>query len=216
MTERQRLETFDVMLWMHSWNFFTAFATKHFINTQFYGRGEAERRTLYARNPANTICYRSNSTMMESSIVAIAEYLKQEDRREPIDLAGDDRRELRKHRIVLSHPANVEFTETEVQNFYAAGMHNKDPVAERIWRVRAAVIDRLVQLGSSNIRPIEVVAQLGTFEIIEGALNNSLERGATPFSRAETQESVPRYFKQVETALRQRCETVPTSKSPSA
>lgn len=201
LTELQRIEILDVMINLHTSNCLTGLATKHYLNQQFYGRTDAEKKLMFKTNVANTFGYKANSALIESSVVGIVEHFKSEDKLQKLNLDVPDIEELRKHRIVISHPANVNFTDQKVQQFYDADLHYKDSKALRVLRVRDAVIAKLRELGSARVYPNKVTIQLGTVELSHGALLASLKDGNIPTSIPEMANAVKAYFEEYEQAL---------------
>ncbi|MBK9321373.1 MAG: hypothetical protein IPM97_00185 [Bdellovibrionaceae bacterium] len=202
MTELQRLELLDSLIWMNARNALTALATEHYLNHQFYGLPEDERRKAYKTNVANTFPYQANDAVIDTSVVKIVEHYKSEDKMSPLPLQITDIEELRKHRIIISHPANAKFSDPDVQKFYDAGLHYKDPKAIRLWRVREAIIQKLTELGSTKIYPNEMTVQLGTVELIHGVISSSLAEGQAAPPLPEVAKSVYPYFKKYEEAIR--------------
>lgn len=204
MNEIQRLEFADSILWTSSRNALTALATQHFLNRQFYGLPEGERRKSFKTNVANSYLYQANEAVIERSIVCAVEHLREEHKRKELPLAADDLEELRKHRIVISHPANIKFSDPEVQKFYDNDGHYKDPTAVRIWRLRQTLLIELTKLGSSQETkfPNQVTVQLGTCELIYGAMSVSLNETEQKPNFTELQKSVFEYFKKFEDAIR--------------
>ena len=202
MTELQRMELLDGMIWMNARNALTALAIEHYLNHQFYGLPEEERKKAYKTNVANTFPFKANDAIIDTSIVNIVEYYKSEDKMLALPLQIPDIEELRKHRIIISHPANVKFSDPEVQKFYDADLHYKDPKAIRLWRVREAIIQKLKELGSTKIYSNEVIVQLGTVELIHSAISSSLADGQVPPPLPEMAKSVHPYFKKYEESIK--------------
>jgi hypothetical protein len=203
-TELQRLEMLDSLLWMSSHNALTALATKHFLNRQFYGISEDERKKAYRTNVANNILYRGNEALIDTSIVEMVEHIKYEDKIAKLTFLPPDFEELRKHRIIVSHPGNVQFSDPKVQKFYDDDLQYKDPKAIRIWKLRDAFLSHLKTLGSNREQsfPNQVVIQSGTIELIHGAISLSLKPGEPQPSWEELWKIVPDYFKKYEEAIR--------------
>jgi hypothetical protein len=210
MTEIQRLELLDSRRWMQTFYSLSALATEHYVNHQFYGLPEEERKKAYKTNVANNIVYVANNALIESSIVGLVETIRGEDKREALPLTFSDLEELRKHRIVISHPANVKFSDPEVQKFFDDRSQYKDPKAVRIWRTRQQLLDRLTKLGSSREKqfPNSVTVQTGTIESIYTMLNVSLQSGQTPFLMKDLAVSVPTYFQKYEEGIRKFASTL--------
>ncbi len=204
MTEIQRLEFIDGILWTCSRNALTALATQRFLNRQFYGLPEEERRKVYKTNVANSYLYQANEAMIKRSIVEIVEHLREEHRRQALPLAEDDLEELRKHRIVISHPANIKFSDPEVQKFYDNDSHYKDPTAVRIWRLRQTLLNELTKQGSPQETkfPNTVTVQLGTCELIHGAMSVTYNESEPKPRLEDIQTSVFNYFKKFEEVIR--------------
>jgi hypothetical protein len=201
MTELQRMEFLDGLIWSYSRNGLTALATEHYLNHQFYGLPEEERKKVYKTNVANTFPYQANDALIDSSIVHIVECFKSEEKMGVLPIQIPDLEELRKHRIVISHPSTVKFSDPKVQTFYEADQHYKDPKAIRLWRVREAMIEKLRELDSTKIFPNEVVVQLGTVELIHGAISSSLAEGQVAPPMPEIAKSIFPYFKKYEQAI---------------
>ena len=118
MTELQRLQFLDFSVLTATRNGLTALATKHYLDRQFYGLSEEKRTQVFRTNPANNFLYQANEAMINTSIVKLVEVIKAEDRRGKLPFHIPDFAELRRHRIVLSHPGNIFFDEPEVQKFF--------------------------------------------------------------------------------------------------
>ncbi|QLY24898.1 hypothetical protein [Bdellovibrio sp. KM01] len=210
MNELQRLEMLDTILWLHSRDVLTAIASKGFLNWQFYGLPEEERARTFKTNVANNILYRNNEAMITAGTVSISEHLqdilKQRKRTGLLALPfpEEDVEELRKHRHVLSHSANVAFRDPAVQKFYEEGRHWKDFSAKRIWRVREALLKYLTALGSNRdvSLPNDVVVQLGTCQFIQSALAISYLDGVAPPPMSEVAPLVYQYFEKFNEALK--------------
>lgn len=202
MNELQRIEWLDSLIWMHARNGLTALATEHYLNHQFYGLPEDERKKAYKTNVANTFLYQANDALIDTSIVKVVEQFKSEDKISKIPFEIPDMEELRKHRIVISHPSNIKFSDPDVQKFYDADLHYKDSKAVRLWRVRDVIIKKIEEKGGTVKFPNEITVQLGTLELIHGAIASSAADGQMPPPLPEMAKSVYPYFKKYEEAIR--------------
>jgi hypothetical protein len=201
MTVLQELELLDAMLWIASNNAFTALATKHFLNQQFYGLPDEEMKKVYKTNVANNILYAGNSALLDSSVVDFYEHiLWHNDKRDP-KFPSDDLTELRKHRVIISHSATIEFKDPKVQTFYKDGKQYRDNIAVRVWRIRSSVLSKIADLGGAARPPLQIIPQVGTAELIWHALNLSLKPESKPFSIADVQSDLPGYFKAYQAAI---------------
>ncbi|MBX7232053.1 MAG: hypothetical protein K1X29_08200 [Bdellovibrionales bacterium] len=209
MNEIQRLEFADSILWTSSRNALTALATQHFLNRQFYGLPEDERRKLFKTNVANNYLYQANEAVIGRSIVDAVENLRAENKRQALPLGAEDLEELRKHRVVISHPANIKFSNPDVQKFYDNDGHYKDPTAVRIWRIRQSLLNELTKIGSQQESkfPNQVTVQLGTCELIYGAIAVSINDCEPKPNFVELQKSVFDYFKKFEDVIKKSAYT---------
>jgi hypothetical protein len=198
MDQRSELEVRAIMLHLHAHNALTALATKHFLNTQFYGREEGERRRIYKTNVANTAPFRANSALIDTSIVGFVEHYRACHKGN----LSPDIEELRKHRIVISHPANIKFSDGKVQEFYDNRRQYHDPTAIRIWRVSADTDQRLATLGSTTRLSPQIAVQLGTVEMIHASLASSVAAGLAAPPMVELDETVRSYFAKYEDAIK--------------
>jgi len=132
------------------------------LNHQFYGLPEEERKKTYKTNIANTFPYQANDALIDTSIMKVVEQFKSEDKISKIPFEIPDMEELRKHRIVISHPSNIKFSDPDVQKFYDADLHYKDSKAIRLWRVRDVIIKKIEEIGGTVKFPNEITVQLGT------------------------------------------------------
>lgn len=203
MDEIQRLEFADVILWLHTKNALTALATKHLLNWQFYGRPEEERIQVYKTNVANSYLYQANEAVIERSIVGIVEHVRSENQTKLLPIPKGDLEELRKHRVVVSHPSNVKFKDPVVQKFYDDKSQYRDPTAKRIWRIRQALLEELTKLGSKRSLqfPNQVDIQLGTCELIHNAISITYKPEISKPSLKEVWSLTPQYFKKFEKSL---------------
>lgn len=202
MNELQRIELLDTLIWTHVSSGLTALATEHYLNYQFYGLPEEERKKSYKTNVANTVLYQANNALIDSSIVKVVEQFKSEDKISKIPFEIPDMEELRKHRIVISHPSTIKFSDSNVQKFYDADLHYKDPKAIRFWRVRDTIIKKIEEKGGTVKFPNKITVQLGTLELIHGVMASSAADGYMPPPLSEMAKSVYTYFKKYEEAIR--------------
>ncbi len=166
---------------------------------------------MFKTNVANNFLYQANQAVIESSIVGLVETIREQDKRDALGIEFPDLEELRKHRVVISHPANIKFNDPEVQEFFNQRKQYKDPTAVRFWRTRQVLLDRLQALGSGqgNKFPSEVLVQPGTIELIQSVLNLSLQAGGQLFTTEELWQCVPGYFKKYEDGIRKFAAEMP-------
>lgn len=201
MTELQRLELLDAMIWFNARNALTALAVEHFLNLQFYGIDEAKRKQDYKTNVANTFPYQANSALIDNSIVKIVEFYKAEDKRGPLGLVTPEIDELRKLRIIISHPATIKFSDPDVHQYYKDRRHYTDPKAAQIWKLREVINQKLLSLGSQNIKSTAIQIQIGTIELIHSAISASLNPGRMAPPLPELTSAVFGYFEQYQEAI---------------
>jgi hypothetical protein len=206
-SDLQDLEMLDAILWTSSQNVFTASATKHFLNQQFYGLSDDEMRKVFKQNIANNILFAGNSSLIESSIVEFYEHMVWHNNNRNVKIESEDLRELRKHRVVISHSATVNFTDDKVQEFYAARMQYKDNVVVRIWRIRKTVLEKIEELGGANRPALVIVPLPGSAELICCALNLTLRPDSTPYQLKSISDSLPDYFAKFQAAIEKAVET---------
>lgn len=202
MDELTHLKFSDGIIWLHVRNGLTALATKHFLNRQFYGREEAEMKALFKTNVANNILFHANEALISTSIVGTYENILAHNERYTPKIDNEDVQELRKHRIVASHPGEVEFSDPKVQAFFKDHQQYKDNVALRLWRIRHDLLQKMRERGEESKMPLVVQIQAGTMETIQGALNVSYRDTTKPMTLAELWEVVPGYFGKFEAALK--------------
>lgn len=196
MTELQRLEFLDSCIWTYTRDGLTALATKHFLEWQFHGLGKSEQKQIFKTHVANNFLYQANSAMIERAIVNVHDKITAEDKIETLSVTFPDKADLRKHRIVISHPSNVIFGETKVQEFFDNDEHYKSNAsAVRLFRTRQVLLRRLKELGSTRDFPNEIAIQAGTLELVEGVLLLSLQPGQSLPFRTELHRILDAYFK---------------------
>jgi hypothetical protein len=201
MTELQTLEMLDSILWTSSRNVFTASATKHFLNQQFYGISEDEMKRIFKTNVANNILYAGNSALLDSSVVDFYEHVVWHNQNREPKFESDDLKELRKHRVVISHTATIEFSDAKVQQFYSDRKQYRDNVAVRIWRIRKSVIEKIRELGGGERPALQIAPQVGTAELVLNALNLSVKPDAQAYSLADVYKELPAYFQKYQEAI---------------
>ncbi len=212
MTALQELEMLDAILWIASKNAFTALATKHFLNQQFYGLPDEEMRKIFMTNVANNILFAGNLSLIENSIVDFYEQMAWHNANRNPKFESEDLKELRKHRVVISHSANVEFSDKKVQDFYVARKQYRDNVVIRLWQIRKSVIEKIAYLGGKERPPLQIAPQVGTAELICSALNLSLRPESPIYSLQDIHEVTPSYFSKFQAAIeRATAEGVPAT-----
>lgn len=202
MDELTQLQLTDSIVWLHVRNGLTALATKHFLNRQFYGREEAEMKTLFKTNVSNNVLFHANDALIDTSIVGTYEHVLSHNERFTPKIDNEDIQELRKHRIVRSHPGEIEFSDPKVQAFFKDHDHYRDNVALRLWRIRNDILEKVRARGGEIKFPLQVALQSGTLETIQGALNVSYLDTTKPMTLEELWAVVPGYFTKFEEALR--------------
>lgn len=203
MDQLTRLRFLDVSVSMAVRNGLTALATKHFLDWQFYGLSEEVRRQVYQTNPANNFLYQANEAMIDSSVVELLENVKAEDRRDKLPFSIPDLAELRRHRIVISHPGTIFFSEKPVQDFFDNREHYRDEKkALRFFRTREALAAKIVELGGRIDYPTAVAVQAGTSELIQGVLCVALRDRKTAPPVEEIAKAAFPYFAAYEKGIR--------------
>jgi hypothetical protein len=211
MTEIQRIEFLDFSVFMATRNGLTALATKHFLDWQFYGLKEDERRKVFKTNVANNILYAANDALIDISIVSVTEHIKSEAGRGSLPFLVPDLGVLMDHRDVISHPGTVEFSNAKVQKFFEEQGRYKDPKAVRLWRTRQALLDWLILQGKTPKYPNAVDVHQGTVEMIHSVMTISYKDGVVPPSSADTLETVSKYFKKYEETIINKISTESTA-----
>ncbi len=203
MTDLQRLLFLDSSVWMTTRNGLTALASKHFIDLQFYGLPEEEREKIYWNNPANTYLYTANKAIVDGTVVDLYENISNEEARGNLELEIPDRKDLYRHRVVLSHSGRVVFRRKDVERFFNDRGHEKEfETALRFWRTREALLGEINKLGGDVKFQTEVALQLGTVELIHGALALTLKDPLVLPPTKQFGSAVKKFFKDYESAIK--------------
>lgn len=180
----------------------TALATKSYLDWQFYGRKEKEE--IFKTNVANNFSYRANNAVISNSIVSVADSIQEEIRRfGKFSFEIKHLSQLRNHRDAASHPTTTEWRREDMQKFYDAQNHYKDPKGARLWGVRRALVEWRAANGSPPTWPLKVLVQPGTFEIVKTTLALALKDGIRPYPDLELMADLQKYFGKYEEHIRQ-------------
>jgi len=175
MTEAQRLEMLDGLVWMSTYDGLTAAAAKSFLGWIFYG--QKNYKDAFNENPVNTFAYRVLNAAIVQSAISTYDVIKQEKEMGALEFSIDGYKELRLHRLRGAHPWTHRWTDKQMQEFVDADLHHKDNPARRLWQVRGSILKRLIELGSIYRRPLAVTLQIGVAEMIKGSITQQLKPG---------------------------------------
>lgn len=174
----RRLEVLNTILGLDAFHGLTALVTKDFLDLQFYGRSKEEREEIFSNNVTNNVLYQANYALAQQSIVAFYERLVGEEKLfGKYSIPFPDQVELRKHRHIISHPANVYFRDEKVQDFWESDEHYTDNVALRIFRTMRIIENRLKESEATNVKPFFIQLGNGTAHLVHGVLSLSYKPG---------------------------------------
>jgi hypothetical protein len=125
----------------------TASFVTFIANAWFHQFPREEQAKRFRTHPANNIVYAGMKALEERAIVRVYEALKDEHQLHPITATVRRKGDLRLHRLALSHPMTVRWTDKKMQAFAEAGRDGYDWRPALVWDLQRSINEELRQHG---------------------------------------------------------------------